>query len=289
MPPRCTICDHPDIDEINEALAADKVSMRVLAGEYDLKTSSLQRHRANHLPIALTEAVRERRLRAGSEVLDVALVDQEERLKRQSDRWERLHRVIDQRAVAMADVAEGGDTGLLVRKVKSIGSGEYTERVDEYAVDAPMLKEIRELEKQTSEELGQSKEKGSTGSGAVPAVVIIQPKLILPPGITADLPSVNPVRFPDGAPAGYLEAPPIDDEQEIVDVIDDVVEQAPNLGPLKPEVEGDGNVVFGRGMASKPLSKVAKPLSKQPNPEPLDEEIEQRLRGIDTDEDEDYF
>jgi len=186
--------------------------------------------------MALTEAVQARRDRAGSEVLDIALVDQEERLKRQSDRWERLHSVIEQRAEAMKDIKEGGDTGLLVRKVKSIGSGEYAERVDEYAVDAPMLKEIRELEKQTSEELGQSKEKGSTGTGAGPAVIIIQPKLVLPPGITADLPVVNPVRFPDGAPAGYLDAPEVDKDQEIIDVIDEVVEESPNLKPLNDDV-----------------------------------------------------
>lgn len=258
MPPRCTICDHPDLDEINQALAANKESTRSIANRFDVNRSSIQRHGVNHLPTVVTEAVQARRLRAGSEVLDVALVDQEERLKRQSDRWERLHRVIEQRAEAMKDVAEGGDTGLLVRKVKSIGSGEYAERVDEYAVDAPMLKEIRELEKQTSEELGQSKEKGSAGSGAGPAVIIIQPKLILPPGVTTDLPVVNPVRFPDGAPAGYLDAPPIDEDQDIIDV--DVCQE-----------------------------RIDVDLDEEPEANPPNEEIVERDGGIDSEEDDDYF
>ena len=250
MAHRCIICDHPNLDEIDLDLAANKGPMREIEEKYGVKPSSLHRHKRNCLPTVLTEAVQERRLRAGSELLDVALADPERRLKRQSDRWERLHRVIDQRAEAMKDIEEGGDTGLLVRKVKSIGSGEYTERVDEYAVDAPMLKEIRELEKQTSEELGQSKEKGSTGAGAGPAVVIIQPQLILPPGVTADLPSVNPVRFPEGAPAGYL-------DPAVEDIIDaDVVDME---------------------------------LDEEPTPKPLKEDVEERLRGIGVDEDEDYF
>lgn len=76
------------------------------------------------------------------------------------DRWERMRAVIDQRAVshAMEDVP-GGQTGLLAHDVKSVGSGEFAERVDLYEVDTGLLRELRELEKQCAQELGQWVEK----------------------------------------------------------------------------------------------------------------------------------
>lgn len=63
-------------------------------------------------------------------------------------------RVIEARSKDMAEVP-GGDTGLLVRKLKSIGSGENTKTVEEYAVDTGLLSELREHEKQAAQELGQ--------------------------------------------------------------------------------------------------------------------------------------
>jgi hypothetical protein len=58
----------------------------------------------------------------------------------------------------MQDVP-GGRTGLLVRTIKSIGSGEKATTVEEFAVDTGLLREIRELELQVSKELGQFVEK----------------------------------------------------------------------------------------------------------------------------------
>lgn len=92
----------------------------------------------------------------------------ERRVDAQNDRWMRMQRVIAERAAdpAMAEVA-GGTTGLLVRQLKSLGSGENATIVEEFEVDVGLLKEIREVEKQAAQELGQWTEKvEATGSGS---------------------------------------------------------------------------------------------------------------------------
>ena len=88
------------------------------------------------------------------------------------DRWERLQRVIEERAgdALVADVP-GGTTGLLVPepmllKVQGemgedgrfIATGE-SQIVYKYAVDTGVLKELRDIEKQAAQELGQWTEK----------------------------------------------------------------------------------------------------------------------------------
>lgn len=82
----------------------------------------------------------------------VAIVEQ--RVKALDDRWRRLQRVIVERAEDMKGIP-GGSTGLLVRKIKSIGVGPAAKEVEEYAVDTGLLSELREHEKQVAQELGQ--------------------------------------------------------------------------------------------------------------------------------------
>ena len=239
MPQRCSLCDRPDFDKINKSITLDVQSLRTIATRFNTTSTTIYRHKTNCLPTIVALAAQKRRERDGDEILDIALVNQVKRLERQSDRWDRLHRVIDQRAEAMKDVKEGGDTGLLARKHRWVGSGEFGREVEDYAVDAPMLKEIRELEKQTSEELGQFKDKDSAHGGAGPAVVIITPQLPIPAGITLELPEVSHVRFPHGRPTGFIEADsePIDASIDVVEVIDAVVEESPTPKPLEDVVE----------------------------------------------------
>lgn len=79
----------------------------------------------------------------------------ERRVEALQDRWERMRRVIDERAEEMEGECPGGGTGLLVRQYKAIGSGEYAEKVTEYQVDTGLLKEMRAHEQQAAQELGQ--------------------------------------------------------------------------------------------------------------------------------------
>ncbi len=55
--------------------------------------------------------------------------------------------------------AAGGASGLIVHQVKMIGRGEEAQIVHEYVIDAGMLREMREHEKQAAMELGQWTEK----------------------------------------------------------------------------------------------------------------------------------
>ncbi len=71
-----------------------------------------------------------------------------------TDRWDRMQRVIEARAADLKEVP-GGDTGLLVRQLKSIGFGENNTVIEEYAVDTGLLRELRAHEEQAAKELGQ--------------------------------------------------------------------------------------------------------------------------------------
>ena len=110
-----------------------------------------------------------------TEVRRRGLADRERRVRALNDRWNRLQRVMEERAddPAMANVP-GGRTGLLVHDVKSVGSGYSAQVVDLYEVDTGLLKELREHEKQAAQELGQWVEQ-STVDQVVKAYVKVDP------------------------------------------------------------------------------------------------------------------
>lgn len=80
----------------------------------------------------------------------------ENRVAALQDRWERMKRIIAERGEAdiMQDVP-GGRTGLLCYTKKSLGAGPMAQVVDEFELDAALLRELREHEKQAAQELGQ--------------------------------------------------------------------------------------------------------------------------------------
>ena len=90
----------------------------------------------------------------------------ENRIKASHRRWQKMHRLIEARAESHKDIP-GGDTGMLVKDVKSLGEGAT---VDVYSFDAALMREIREIEKHAAEQLGQledEKPKTSDGAGNV--------------------------------------------------------------------------------------------------------------------------
>lgn len=68
----------------------------------------------------------------------------------------------------------GGSTGLLVRRYKSIGSGETAEKVEEFELDSVLLKELREHMTQVARELGQL-DKASDADQQAERVVRVRP------------------------------------------------------------------------------------------------------------------
>ena len=57
MPRRCTICHHPDRDDIDQALVR-REPFRHIAARFEVSTSALVRHSDDHLPATLLQAHR---------------------------------------------------------------------------------------------------------------------------------------------------------------------------------------------------------------------------------------
>jgi hypothetical protein len=83
-----------------------------------------------------------------------------------------MRRVIEQRGRAMSGVEPGADTGLLVRTLKTVGSGFDAKVVAEYEVDTGLLKELREHEKQAAQELGQWSDKSRIEQGPMQVRIV---------------------------------------------------------------------------------------------------------------------
>lgn len=87
---------------------------------------------------------------------DCSIREVDARVRALQDRWDRLNRIVAARA-ADPDIrrAPGGETGLLVRTLRQLGRGEESQIIEEFALDAGLLKELREHERQAAQELGQ--------------------------------------------------------------------------------------------------------------------------------------
>ena len=61
---RCSVCDHPDIGEINKQLLLGKRKVASIAKEFNLTVFALSRHKTNHLGSVIEEAREEMRQKA---------------------------------------------------------------------------------------------------------------------------------------------------------------------------------------------------------------------------------
>jgi hypothetical protein len=107
-----------------------------------------------------------------AEIRGKGLVELSNRVDALNQRWNRLHRVIDDRAKDPTMTAPGAETGLLVRTHKQLGSAEYPNIVEEYEVDTGLLKALLDHEKQAAQELGQWSEKARVGQGPIEVQVV---------------------------------------------------------------------------------------------------------------------
>lgn len=84
------------------------------------------------------------------------LRNQQARVAALEDRWERMRLIITERAndPENQDVP-GGKTGLLIKQVKQVGSGDRATMITSYVLDKDILGELRSHEQQAAEELGQ--------------------------------------------------------------------------------------------------------------------------------------
>jgi AcrR family transcriptional regulator len=121
---------------------------------------------------AFQAAVEQAREALEAVILQQGIARRAQRVRALNDRWERMQRLLAARAAAPAmRGVTGGQTGLLVRHVRGLGSGENFTAVEEYEVDVGLLRELREHEKQAAQELGQWTEKHHHDGG--PGVVVL--------------------------------------------------------------------------------------------------------------------
>lgn len=145
------------------ALSDEEISARVGVGR-----ATLSRWKTTP---AFRAKLIERVAELEEKILEAGVARRANRVRALDDRWRRMLRVIDERAASqeMANVA-GGTTGLIVRDIKGVGKGDDFQLINLYSVDVGLLKELREVEKQAAQELGQWTEKrelsGSLSIGA---------------------------------------------------------------------------------------------------------------------------
>lgn len=85
-----------------------------------------------------------------------AIADLQSRVDGYDKRRNELLSIIAERSVnSVYQKVPGGRSGWLVHTVKQIGGGFTAERVEEFAFDSALHKELRELEKQAAQDLGQ--------------------------------------------------------------------------------------------------------------------------------------
>ncbi len=100
------------------------------------------------------------------------------RLQQYVDQYERMARILNERASDPGmDGVPGGKTGLILRDVKGIGRGDDFQAVNVYSPDTQLLKEMREWMKQAAIEMGQWVEKGDLTSGGakIKGYVMVSP------------------------------------------------------------------------------------------------------------------
>ncbi|MAG35333.1 MAG: hypothetical protein CL878_03665 [Dehalococcoidia bacterium] len=130
----------------------------------------------------------------------LAIAEPLRRVEALHERRERLLLVVDERAAEYREIRAqepdryppDGATGLFMRTVKQIGTGDQAQIVEQFALDVGLLRELRELEKQAAIELHQWQQDEYTDSrplGKVPIreIIIERPARLLPaPGAPAD-------------------------------------------------------------------------------------------------------
>lgn len=135
----------------------------------DLLKQVLPQNKIENTPLTSCQAVQELPDNLARTALLAApvLAVRENRIKAQQDRHDRLKLIMDERGVEMDGETAGGASGLLARDYKADGKKVFK-------VDATLLSEFREHEKQIAQELGQWQEAAGVNV-AVQIVVPAQP------------------------------------------------------------------------------------------------------------------
>jgi transposase-like protein len=131
-----------------DALTDDEIAARV-------GVSPRQLYRWKQRP-EFAARVREAAEVIGRAVLRYAVSRRTRRVEDLDNLRSGLLQVIEERGASPhMQAASGGRTGLLVRRLRVIGSRDSAREVEEFEFDAALVRELREVEKQAAQECGQ--------------------------------------------------------------------------------------------------------------------------------------
>ena len=185
--PKCSVCCHAQIETINRLCLDLSESKRSISARFGLSPTAVQRHRTRHVPAALTRSA-ERAGEAREDVLrEFDISQREKRLARQNTDFELLEEIRRERGDSMRNIP-GGKTGLLVRRLKKIGSGKDSETVEEHSIDRDLLAARRRVEEAAGRETGQLGDKGAAVGKAPTIFIVYPPPVKLPPIVIMDIP-----------------------------------------------------------------------------------------------------
>jgi transposase len=144
-------------EEAAKLVADDKLADEVIAAQVGITRQTLATWKT--VP-EFVKRVSEHREAWRQAIMTQGIADKVNRIRRLNTDWERMQQVIIERADDPRNQEiPGGKTGLLVKQLKGIGKGADFQIVEEFAVDAGLLSELRQTEQQAARELGQWTEK----------------------------------------------------------------------------------------------------------------------------------
>jgi hypothetical protein len=136
-----------------QLVADDRLPDREIAEQCGIDKATLERWKLQPTfrarVQAIVEAYAKRALKNG-------IARRERRVGVLNDLHNKMLQVIDERAKSKGMAAvPGGKTGIVTKTMKGIGKGEDFQAIEEYRVDTSTIAEIRDVQKQAAEELGQ--------------------------------------------------------------------------------------------------------------------------------------
>lgn len=140
-------------------LAADEISDEHIAAEAGVTRRQLDRWKKLE---PFQQRVHEHIQELARNLERYSIARKDRRIAAMNDRWFRMLRLIDERAEdgTLPDDLAGNGTGLLVRSLKGKDGD-----AEEFQADTALLAELRQLEKQAAQEVGQWTEKTDVTSG----------------------------------------------------------------------------------------------------------------------------
>lgn len=110
------------------------------------------------------------------EVKSTGIASLEYRVQRLDEMEQGYQRLIEARKEAYANTdVIGGETGLVVKQFKMVGSGPDAQLVEEYVADTGVTKEIRAIYDDVAKELGQRVDKVDVSGSLKREYVIVKP------------------------------------------------------------------------------------------------------------------